>query len=80
MNIFTWKRGEGYTFCIEFVNGNVAEYIEKPFKTKRGAEAAGERYREQKGDNWERGNIHYDRFDRATGDKIAMFAYRNING
>lgn len=79
MKTCTWPRNGGYTFVILFSNGTSgAEYVGKTFKTKRGAESAADRYREIKGDNWERGNMDYNVFNPETGEAKAMFRRRNF--
>ena len=81
MKIVTWKRDRGFTFTVLFANGTSgAEYVEKSFKTLKGAEAAAKKFREVKGENWEHGNLEYNRYIPATGEKIAMFARRNFGG
>jgi hypothetical protein len=67
MKTFICNHLNGYTFGVEFTNGNYAKYVGKSdkageptaFATAKGAESAANRFRELKGDNWELGNLNY---------------------
>ena len=88
MRITTWKRPYGWTFTILYANGvSGAEYIGlnpktgKHFEwTKSQAEAAGEKYRGVKGDNWENGNMNYVKVDPATGESTKIFRHVRFDG
>ena len=81
MKLAIWKRDHGYTFAVQFNNGTSgAEYIANDPKTgkrfewnKKQATAASEQFRKAKGDNWELGNINYDKLDPSTGEVIKLF-------
>ena len=79
MKTITWNRGTGYTFTVLFMNGTSgAEFTEKTFKTKRGAELAAKKFHELKGENWEHGNLEWTRFNPETGEETRMFTRRNF--
>lgn len=88
MQLVTWKRDHGFTFAVIFGNGTSgAEYIGlnpktgKRFEwTEAQATSASEKFRTMKGDNWELGNLHYDKLDPTTGEKIALFRHVSFTG
>lgn len=86
MKIVTWKRDHGHTFAVLFANGETAaEYIgpnpktgEPYIWTKKQAEAAGEKFRERKGNNWELGNMNYNVTDVETGEVTRVFKHVSL--
>ena len=86
MKIKTWSRDHGWTFAVIYDNGTSgAEYVGlnpktgKKFEwTEAQADAAGEKFREVKGDNWEKGNLNYTVTDPNTGELAKLFKHINF--
>ena len=88
MKIVTWTRDIGVTFVVLFANGtSCAEYValnpttKRPFYegwNKRQATSAGEKFKASKGDNWEKGNLNYTKFNPSTGEEETLFRHRNL--
>ena len=76
INTYTWARNDGWTFVVAFANGNGAEYVQKTFKTRHGAQKAAERFVELM-DGWKNTNLQYTKTDMKTGDVTKVFKYVN---
>jgi hypothetical protein len=77
INTYTWARGDGWTFVVAFANGNGAEFVQKLFKTKHGAQKAADRFVELM-DNWKDDNLQYNITNMETGEVTNVFKF--ING
>lgn len=78
MKTTTWKRDNGYTFCILFANGTSGAESVKTYKTETGAKKAIEALTERCGENWEKGNLPWELTDPATGEITRHFIHRNF--
>ena len=87
MKLFTTKYLNGYSFGIEFANGNMALYTGKvdtdgqptAFGTSRGATAAGERFQVIKGNNWEHGNLNYKSHSLVDGKLVEKVEFVHLS-